>query len=150
MILRCISPVVLFLKPVGLSQVYVAFNILNQHIGRIYLNVCLQPSLLTLRCLYSDLFGYFHRIVLVAYVVVPVHKNISAAKQCLLGNSPSIFTPLFSQFNFLTMHSSVAVNSLDRWCPHVLLLLNPGFSHSLYRCTVTELSVYMSFQVFCA
>ena len=43
---------------------------------------------------------------------VSVHRNMSSAKRRLERNSPSIFTPLFSQFNLLNMLSNVAVNSL--------------------------------------
>ena len=42
---------------------------------------------------------------------------MSSAKRRLERNSPSIFTPLFSQCNLLNMLSSVAVYSLVRWCP---------------------------------
>ena len=37
---------------------------------------------------------------------------MSSAKRRLERNSPSVFTPLFSQFNLLNMLSNVAVNSL--------------------------------------
>ena len=48
--------------------------------------------------------------------------NMSSAKRILGRNSPSIFTPLFSQFNLLNKISSVAVNSLVEMVSPVLLL----------------------------
>ena len=79
-----------------------------------------------------------------------VHRNMSSAKRRLERNSPSIFTPLFSQFNLLNMLSNVAVNSLgETVSPCLTPLLILIFSLSLCRCTVTELSVYMSFRILC-
>ena len=73
---------------------------------------------------------------------------MSSAKRRLERNSPSIFTPLFSQFNLLNMLSNVAVNSLGEMVsPCLTPLLILIFSLSLCRCTVTELSVYMSFRI---
>ena len=77
---------------------------------------------------------------------VSVHRNISSAQRRLEINSPSILTPLFSQFNLLNMLSNVAVNSLGEMvspCHIPLLILI--VSLSLCRCTVsvTELSVYI-------
>ena len=80
---------------------------------------------------------------------VSVHRNMSSAKRIWKRNSPSIFTPLVSQFNLLNMLSNVAVNSLGQMvspCHTPLLILI--FSLSLYRCTVTELSVYMYLMIF--
>ena len=75
---------------------------------------------------------------------VSVHRNMSSAKRRLERNSPSIFTPLFSQFNLLNMLSNVAVNSLGEMVsPCLTPLLILIFSLSLCRCTVTELSVYI-------
>ena len=68
----------------------------------------------------------------------------------LARNSPSIFTPLFSQFNLLNMLSNVIVNSLGEMVsPCLTPLLILIFSLSLCRYTVTELSVYsiMSFRI---
>ena len=79
---------------------------------------------------------------------VSVHRNMSSAKRRLERNSPSIFTPLCSQFNLLNMLSNVAVNSLGEMVsPCLTPLLILIFSLSLCRCTVTELSVYMSFRI---
>ena len=73
---------------------------------------------------------------------VSVHRNMSSAKRRLVRNSPSIFTPLFSQFNLLNMLSNVAVNSLGEMVsPCLTPLLILIFSFSLCRCTLTELSV---------
>ena len=70
---------------------------------------------------------------------------MSSAKQRLVRNYPSIFTPLFSQFNLLNMLSSVPVNSLgDMVSPCLTPLLILICSLSLCRCTVTELSVCLS------
>ena len=75
---------------------------------------------------------------------VSVHRNMSSAKPRFERNSPSIFTPLFSQFNLLNMLSNVAVNSLGEMVsPCLTPLLILIFSLSLCRCTVTELSVYI-------
>ena len=79
---------------------------------------------------------------------VSVHRNMSSAKRRLERNYPSIFTPLFSQFNLLNMLFNVAVNCLGEMvslCLTPLLILI--FSLSFCRCTVTELSVYMSFRI---
>ena len=81
-----------------------------------------------------------------SYCGVSVHMNMSSAKRRWERNFPSIFTPLFSQFNLLNMLSNVAVNSLGEMvspCLTPLLIL----MFSLCRCTVTELSVYMSFRI---
>ena len=77
-------------------------------------------------------------------------QYMSSAKRRLERNSPSIFTPLFSQFNLLNMLSNVAVNSLGEMVsPCLTPLLILIFSLSLCRCTVTELSVkyYMYFRI---
>ena len=68
---------------------------------------------------------------------------MSSAKWRLVRNSPPIFTPLFSQFNFLNMLSNVAVNSLGEMVSPILggpcltPLLMLIFLFSLSRCTVT-------------
>ena len=83
-----------------------------------------------------------------SYCGVYVHINISSAKRRLERNSPSIFTPLFSQFNLLNMLSNVAVNSLGEIVsPCLTPLLILIFPLSLCSCTVTELSVYISFRI---
>ena len=74
--------------------------------------------------------------------------NMSSSKRRLERNYPSIFKPLFSQLNLLNMISSVAVNSLGEivspcLTPFLILII----SLSLCICTVTELSVYMSFRI---
>ena len=80
-----------------------------------------------------------------SYCGVSVHKHMSSAKRRLVRNSPSIFTPLFSQFNLLNMLSSVAVNSLGEMVsPCLTPLFILFFSLSLFICTVTELSVCLS------
>ena len=77
-----------------------------------------------------------------------MHRNMVSAKRRLERNSPSIFTPLFSQFNLLNMLSNVAVNSLSEMVsPCLTPLLILIFSLSLCRCTVTELSVYMPLRI---
>ena len=79
---------------------------------------------------------------------VSVHRNMSSAKRRLKRHSPSIFTPLFSQFNLLNMLSNVAVNSLGEMVsPCLTPVLILIFLLSLCRCTVTELSVYMCFRI---
>ena len=57
---------------------------------------------------------------------VSVHMNMPSATRRLDRNSPSIFTPLLSQFNLLNMFSKVAVNSLGEMvspCLTPLLIL---------------------------
>ena len=111
---------VLFLEAVVLSQVHVAVDIFYQHIAHVPCSICCSSCL------------------------VSVHMNMSSAKRGLERNSPSIFTPLFSQFNFLNMLSNVSVNSLGEMVsPCVTPLLILIFSLPLCRCTVTELSVYV-------
>ena len=79
---------------------------------------------------------------------VTVPRNMSSTKWRLERNSPSIFTPLLSQFNLLNMLFNVAVNSLGELVsPCFTPLLIQNFSLSLCRCTITELSVYMSFRI---
>ena len=82
-----------------------------------------------------------------SYCGETVPRNISSAKR-RLGKAPSIFTPLFSQFNLVNMLFNVAVNSFGELVsPCLTPLLILIFSLSLCRCTVTELSVYMSFRI---
>ena len=60
---------------------------------------------------------------------VSVHRNMSSAKRRLERHSPSIFTPLFSQFNHLNMLSNIAVNSLGEMVsPCLTLLLIHGYA----------------------
>ena len=66
-----------------------------------------------------------------SYCGVTVPRNMSSAKRRLEGNYPSIFTPLFSQFNLLNMLFNVAVNSLGEIVSPVLLLSWSWFYHSL-------------------
>ena len=73
---------------------------------------------------------------------VSVPRNMSSAKRRLERNSPSIFTPLFSQFNLLNMLSNVAVNSFDEMVSPWLLR---GYIHTCtqrvlrgYRHTCTQ------------
>ena len=75
---------------------------------------------------------------------VPEHKNMSSAKRRLLRYSPSIFTLLFAQFNFLKMLCNVAVNSYgDIVSPCRTPLLTLIFSLSVCAWAVSELSVPM-------
>ena len=105
---------VLLLEAVALSQVCVAFNIFYRHIANVYSGVvykhhlCLSMFILRpIRLLSSDSYC----CICCNSCGVSVHKNMSPAKQRLVRNSPSIFTPLFSQFNLLNMLSGAAVNS---------------------------------------
>ena len=134
-----------------LSQVHVALDIFYQHIvhviGVLSTTITFFFALFILRptrLLSSD----SSCSICCSYCDISVHRNMSSAKRGLERNFPSIFTPLFSQFNLLNMLSNVAVNSLGEMvspCPTSLLILI--FSLSLCRCTVTELSVYMSFRI---
>ena len=73
---------------------------------------------------------------------VSVHRNMSSAKRRLERNSPSIFTPLFSQFNLLNMLSNVAVNSLGEMVsPCLTPLLILIFSLSLFVLSLTNIRI---------
>ena len=54
-----------------------------------------------------------------------MHKNMSSSKGRLVRNYPSIFTPLFVQFNLLNIISNVAVNNVGEMGP-----LTEGLSYS--------------------
>ena len=63
---------------------------------------------------------------------------MSSAKRRLERNSPSIFTPLFSQFNLLNMLSNVAVNSLGEMVspcltPLLILIFSFGEYHHMLK-----------------
>ena len=73
---------------------------------------------------------------------VSVHRNMSSAKRRLERNSPSIFTPLFSQFNLLNILSNVAVNSLSEMVsPCLTPLLILIFSLSLFVLSLTNIRI---------
>ena len=92
---------VLFLDAVVLSQVHVAWDIFYQLF--VFVMFILRPiSLLSSDSSCS---------ICCSSCGVSVHRNMSSAKRRLERHFPSIFTPLFSQFNLLNMLSSVAVNS---------------------------------------
>ena len=93
-----------------LSQVHVALDIFYQHIDHVYWGVVYNHHLCIcdVRLLSSD--SSFS--ICWSSCGVSVHRIMSSAKRRLERNSPSIFTPLFSQFNLLNMLSNVAVNSL--------------------------------------
>ena len=65
------------------------------------------------------------------YCGVSVNKNMSSAKWILVRNYPSIFTPLFSQFNVLNLLSSVSVNSLGEMVSPCLTPILILIYHSL-------------------
>ena len=131
---------VLFLEAVVLSQAHVALDIFYQYIIHANLGVVYNHHLCPIRLHSSD----SSCSICCSSCGISVHRNMSSAKRGLERNSPSIFTPLFSQFNLLNMLSNVAVNSLGEmvspWLTPLLILI---FSLSLCRCTVTELSVYL-------
>ena len=126
-----------FLEAVVLSQVHVALDIFYQHIVHVYRIVVYNHHL----CL-CDVHLKTHSPILSSdsscsiccrSCGVSVH-NMST-KRSLGRNSPSIFTPLFSQFNLLNMLSNVAANSLGEMvspCLKPLLIL--VFSLYLCRC----------------
>ena len=136
----CLFVLVLFHDLVVLSQVHVALDILYQHIF-VFAMFIVRP----IRVLSSD----SSCNICCSSCGVYVHRNMSSAKRRLERNSPSIFTPLFSQFNLLNMLSNVAVNSLGEMVSLCLIpLLILIVLLSLCRCTVTELSVYMYFKMY--
>ena len=132
-----------------LSQVHVAWDIFYQHIVHVYRGVVYNHHLCLcdvhpIRLLSSD----SSCSICCSFCGVSVHRNMLSATRRLERNSPSIFTPLFSQFNLLNTLSNVAVNSLGEMVsPCLTPLLILIFSLSLCRCTVTELSVYTSFRI---
>ena len=117
--------VVLFLEAVVLSQVHVALNIFYQQIVHVYRGVVYNHHIclcdVHLKTHSPTFIGQFFSICC-SSCGVSVHMNMSSAKRILGRNSPSIFTPLFSQFNLLNKISSVAVNSLVEMVSPVLLL----------------------------
>ena len=123
---------VLFLEAVVLSQVHVAWDIFYQHIVHVYRGVVFNHHLVfamfilrPIRLLSSD----SSCSICCSSCGVSVHRNMSSAKRRLERNCPSIFTPLFSQFNLLNMLSNVAVNSLgERVSPCLTPLLILIFS----------------------
>ena len=134
---------VLFLEVVVLSQVpdpwTFSISTLFTFIG--VLSTTISFAIFILRPI--RLLSYYGScIICCSSCGVSVHRNKSSAKRRLERNCPSIFTPLFSQFNLLNMLSNVAVNSLGE---KVFPCLTPLLIFSLFlcRCTVTELSVYM-------
>ena len=114
----------LFLDAVVLSQVHVALDISYQHIVHIYRGVVYNHHLFVFamfilrpfRLLSSDSYCS----ICCSHCGVSVHRNIPA-KRRLERNYPSIFTPLFTQFNLLNMLPSVAVKSVSEM---VFLLLS--------------------------
>ena len=135
---------VLFMEAVVLSQVFVAFNIFNQHIVHVYWGV-----------VYGDNFAIFiirsSRLlssdsscsIFCSFYGVSVDKNMSSVKRRWVRNSVFIFTPLFSQINLLSRLSNFAVNSLGvMMTPHLTPLSILIFSLYLYNCRlfVTEMS----------
>ena len=116
---------VLFLEAVVLSQVHVILDIFYQHIvtfigvlSRTITFVFAMFILRHIRLRSSD----SSCSIYCSSCGVYVHRNMSPAKRSLEINSPSIFTPLFSQFNLLNMLSNVAVNSSGEMVSRVLLL----------------------------
>ena len=118
---------VLFLEAVVLSQVHVTLDNVYMHIVHVYKIGVLSTTitfvfamfiLRPIRLLSSD----SSCSICCSYCGVTVPRNMSSAKRRLEGNYPSIFTPLFSQFNFLNMLFNVAVNSLGEIVSPVLLL----------------------------
>ena len=131
---------VLFLKAVVLSQVHVALDIFYQHIVHVYRSVVhtFVFAMFILRPIRVLSSGSSCSICC-STCGVSVHRKMSSAKRILEINSPSIFTPLFSQFNLLNMPSNVAMNSLGEMVsPCLTLLLILIFSLALCRCTVTD------------
>ena len=134
-----------------LSQVHVAWDIFYLNIVHVYRGVvynhhlCLCDVHRHIRLLSSD----SSCTICCSYCGVSMHRNMSSAKRRLEINFPSIFTPLFSQFNLLNMLSNVAVNSMGEMVsPCLTPLLILIFSISLCMCTVNELSVYISFRIY--
>ena len=103
----CLSVLILFLEAVVFSKIMRSLqHFLSAHCSR-GLGCCLQASHLRVRVSASYPFVYFRRIVIVASVVIfaVFLCRILCHQQNwrLVSNSPSIITPLFSQFILLTV-----------------------------------------------
>ena len=101
---------VLFLEAVVLSQVHVALDFsistLFKFIGVLSKTTTVVFAMFILRrirLLSSD----SSCSICCSYCGASVHRKMSSAKRRLERNSPSIFTPLFSQFNLLNMLSTM-------------------------------------------
>ena len=136
---------VIFLEAVVLSQVHVAWDIsistLFTFIGGSSTTITFVMFIVRPICLLSSDSSCS---ICCSFCGVSVHRNMSSAKRRWERNAPSIFTPLFSQFNLLNMLSNVAVNSLGEMVsPCLTPLLILILSLSLCRCTVTELCTHL-------
>ena len=127
---------VLFLEVVVLLQVYyVTFNIFYHHIvhvdcGVVYNHQLIVYAMLIFRpiCLLSSDSSC---CICCKSCGVHVHTNMSLAKRRLLRNFPSIFTPLFFQFNLLNLLHRVTTKSLDEMVsPYITPLLILSFVHN--------------------
>ena len=123
----CLFDLVLFLEAVVLSQVHVTLDNVYMHIVHVYKIGVLSTTitfvfamfiLRPIRLLSSD----SSCCICCSYCGVTVPRNMSSAKRRLERNYPSIFTPVFSQFNLQNMLFNVAVNSLGEIVSPVLLL----------------------------
>ena len=94
---------VLFLKDVVLSQVYVAFIICYQHIVHLlYWGVVCNHNIVFARFIFTPiclLSSDSYCSIWCSSCGVSVHKNMSSAKRRLVRNSLSISTPLLSQLS---------------------------------------------------
>ena len=125
-----------------LSQVHVTLDMFYQHIVHVYWGVVYTHHL----CL-CDVHLKTHSLlssdsscsICCSSCRVSVHMNMPSAKRRLERNSPSIFTPLFSQLNLLNYALQCCREQLGWYgvpcLTHLLILI---FSLSLCRCTVTE------------
>ena len=132
---------VLFHEAVVLSQVHVAWDIFYQHIVHVYRGVVYNHHLCLHLKTHSSTFIGFSCSICCSCCGVSVHRNISSAKRRLERNSPSIFTPLFSQFNLLNMLSNVA---WVRWCPLSYFLwshISPHYSMWSLRVSFSIISL---------
>ena len=127
---------------ISINTLFTFIGVLSTNITFVFAMFILRP----IRLLSSD----SSCIICCMYCGVSMHRNMSSAKRRLEINYPSIFKPLFSQFNLITMLSNVAVNSLGEMvspCLTPLLILICSLSLCRCRPTVTELSVDMSFRM---
>ena len=119
---------VIFLEAMVLFQVHVTLDI-YQHIfhviGVLSTTITFVFAMFILRPIRLLSWDSYCSICC-CYCGVSVHRNMSSATRRLEKNYPSIATPLFSQFNLLSILSNVAVNSFGEMVSPCLTL-DPDF-----------------------
>ena len=99
----------------SISTLFTFIGVLSTTITFVFVMFILRPSCL----LSSD----SSRSICCSTCSVSVRRNMSSSTRRWERNYPSIFAPLFSQFNLLNMISNVAVNSLGEMVSPCLIPL---------------------------